>query len=128
MPDNLTVSSIAAVQIGNRPAAEPRAAAIEPQTQAEPFPAPSLITNPTLRLDAALGLVVIEFRNNRGDITTSIPSKRQLEAYQRWDETHLGPPPAGSNEASVRKPAQVAASTPATPGPDGTKPDMTPRA
>jgi hypothetical protein len=115
MPDNLTVSSVASVQIGSSPAAEQRAAPIEPQTQAEPVPAPPLMTNPTLRLDAALGLVVIEFRNDRGDITTSIPSKRQLQAYQRWNDTRFGPPPAGSSEALASKPPHVVARTPATP-------------
>jgi hypothetical protein len=101
--------------------------AIEPETQAEPSPTASLITNPTLRLDGTLGLVVIEFFNDRGDITTSIPTQQQLEAYQRWDATRFGPPPAGSSEASVRTPAQVAARTAATPGPAATKPSMTPQ-
>ena len=44
---------------------------------------------------ARLGLVVIEFRNDSGTVTTSIPSERQLEAYQRWETTQLGPAPAG---------------------------------
>jgi hypothetical protein len=38
--------------------------------------------NPTLRLDPALGLVVIEFVSKSGAITSSIPSQRQLTAYQ----------------------------------------------
>jgi hypothetical protein len=38
--------------------------------------------NPTLRLDSALGLVVIEFVSKSGAITSSIPSQRQLTAYQ----------------------------------------------
>ncbi len=39
--------------------------------------------NPSLRLDPALGLVVIEFRDESGDVSRSIPSVRQLEAYRR---------------------------------------------
>lgn len=42
--------------------------------QAEPAPVSSPIINPTLGLEPALGLVVIEFRNDSGAITTSIPS------------------------------------------------------
>jgi hypothetical protein len=51
--------------------------------------------NPSLQLDPALGLVVIEFRNDSGAVTDSIPSERQLEAYQRWATTHFGPVPNG---------------------------------
>jgi hypothetical protein len=40
------------------------------------------IPNPTLRLDAALGIVVIEFRTASGQISGSIPTERQLEAYR----------------------------------------------
>jgi hypothetical protein len=46
-------------------------------------------------LDPALGLVVIEFRNDAGAVTDSIPSERQLEAYQRWQTTQFGPVPHG---------------------------------
>lgn len=51
--------------------------------------------NPSLQLDPALGLVVIEFLNDSGAVTDSIPSERQLEAYQRWATTHFGPVPNG---------------------------------
>ena len=40
------------------------------------------IPNPTLHLDSALGLVVIEFVSQHGTITSSIPSQRELTAYQ----------------------------------------------
>jgi hypothetical protein len=38
--------------------------------------------NPTLQLDPALGLVVIEFVSKSGAVTTSIPSQRELLAYK----------------------------------------------
>jgi len=38
--------------------------------------------NPTLLLDAALGLVVIEFVSKSGAVTSSIPTQRQLAAYR----------------------------------------------
>jgi hypothetical protein len=51
--------------------------------------------NPSLQLDPVLGLVVIEFRNDAGNVTTSIPSERMIQAYQRWQNTHFGPAPDG---------------------------------
>jgi hypothetical protein len=49
--------------------------------------------NPSLRLDPALGLVVMEFRDQAGR-TATLPTERQLEAYRsargRPDPT---PPP-----------------------------------
>jgi hypothetical protein len=50
-----------------------------------PSPVPSF-TNPSLRLDSALGTVVIEFRNDSGTVTRSIPSQQQLDAYKRTGE------------------------------------------
>jgi hypothetical protein len=57
--------------------------------------------NPTLRLDAALGLVVIEFLSKSGAITTSIPTQRELTAYQ--DGT--AEPPGTQPAPTVHKPA-----------------------
>ena len=51
--------------------------------------------NPSLQLEPTLGLVVIQFRNDAGMVTNSIPSERQLRAYQRWATTQLGPAPRG---------------------------------
>ena len=49
--------------------------------------------NPTLELNAALGLFVIEFRNSAGAITNTIPSQQQLQAYKQWQESGVGSPP-----------------------------------
>ncbi len=43
--------------------------------------APSL-PNPRLRLEPSLGLVVIEFRDAVSDVATSIPTRRELDAYR----------------------------------------------
>ena len=67
-----------------------------PQPVSTPLPTP----NPTLRLDPALGMVVIEFHNTSGALTTSIPSQRQLAAYQKWSVTHVGPTPSGLHAAT----------------------------
>jgi hypothetical protein len=96
MPNDISLPAIAAVRAGGASAAEQRLPATDP-AQAPPSPA---VVNPSLRLDAGLGLVVIEFRNASGEITTSIPSQRQLQEYQRWAQTKLGPAPEGAADAS----------------------------
>lgn len=47
-------------------------------------------TNPALRLDPALGLVVIEFHDDAGKLTRSIPNQRQIDAYRLHDKTPPG--------------------------------------
>jgi hypothetical protein len=41
------------------------------------------LANPSLHLDLALNLVVLQFFNAQGLVTQSIPSQKQLEAYQQ---------------------------------------------
>ena len=133
MPSEISVQAVAVARSGSDGAIDPKVAtASELPAQAEPAPAPSPIINPTLRLDAALGLVVIEFRNDSGAVTTSIPSERQIAAYQRWDVTHFGPTPMGRDETSAsatvqpavhaspteRRPAQAATNTTPSPPPE----------
>ena len=64
---------------GDAPPARGSAAAREAPP---PKPGPPF-TNPDLRLDPALGLVVIEFHDDAGKLTNSIPSQRQIDAYRR---------------------------------------------
>ncbi len=45
---------------------------------AAPIPAPA----PRLRLEPALGLVVLEFQDSRGQVAETIPNARQLAAYR----------------------------------------------
>jgi hypothetical protein len=49
--------------------------------------------NPSLHLDESLGLVVLEFHNDAGTVTRSIPSTDQLDAYRRWLDERDGPNP-----------------------------------
>ena len=137
MPSEISVQAVAVARSGSDGAIDTKmATASEAPAQAEPAPAPSPIINPTLRLDAALGLVVIEFRNDSGTVTTSIPSERQIAAYQRWDVTHFGPTPMGRDETTAaahastgvqpavhaspteRQPTQVATDTTPSPPPE----------
>lgn len=62
-----------------RPAggASPREAAPAPPTP----PAP-LEPSPGLRLDPALNLVVLEFRDAKGKVVSTIPNAHQLAAYR----------------------------------------------
>jgi hypothetical protein len=114
----LPIQAAATVRSGSDNAGEAQA----PES-VSPAPAlsASVIVNPTLRLDAGLGLVVIEFRNDTGDVTTSIPSQRQIEAYQRWAQTHAGPDPSAASTGAVTSapvPA-VVASEPSVPSHTG---------
>lgn len=72
----------------------PPAGGTEPLGGAAPGAAPATTrapappgANPTLRFDPVLGLVVIEFHNAAGAVTSSVPSQRQIDAYRRWQET-----------------------------------------
>ena len=97
MSNDLTVPSVTTSAAVADPAGQTKGStdlpAAEPKLVA---PEPSLVgPNPSLQLDPALGLVVIQFRNDSGAVTNSIPSERQLQAYQRWATTHFGPAPSG---------------------------------
>lgn len=52
-------------------------------TEAGGNAAATAVPNPALRMDAELGLVVLEFRDARGELAASIPTKRELDAYRR---------------------------------------------
>jgi hypothetical protein len=107
MPNELAVESLPAVRTITDLAAVAKVGANQPSPQPEQAPSSSPYPNPSLRLDPALGIVVLEFRSDTGAVTTSIPSERQLQAYQRWDATHLGPAPAGraGNSGADPRPA-----------------------
>jgi hypothetical protein len=99
MPNDLVVQPLTAVRTGTEGSAEAKPAANQPLPQPERAANPSPIPNPSLRLDSALGLVVLEFRSDTGVVTKSIPSQRQLQAYQKWAATHAGPTPFADSAA-----------------------------
>ena len=39
--------------------------------------------NPSLRIDPALGIVIIAFHDDPGKVSCTIPTERQLDAYRR---------------------------------------------
>jgi hypothetical protein len=75
------VPGSAAPSRGNPPAPASAAPA------AKPVP---LFVNPSFQFDPTLGIVVIDFHNNTGAVTNSIPSQRQLEAYRTHREALPG--------------------------------------
>jgi hypothetical protein len=108
MPNDLAVQPLTAVRANTEIGSEAKAPVNLPPFHPEPTANPSPVTNPSLRLDPALGIVVLEFHNDAGAVTTSVPSQRQLQAYQKWDVTHFGPTPVGLQKPptpTLEKPA-----------------------
>jgi hypothetical protein len=84
MPSDLSIGAIAP-DSAIRAAEAPRSGAAAPSASAASASSDSTspgTPNPTLELDAALGLVVIEFLSKSGAVTTSIPTQRELTAYR----------------------------------------------
>src|SRR4051812_27179531 len=86
MPNELTVRAITAMPVSADRPAEPKAEPFPQPASAHPTEAHQAYINPTLRLDAGLGLVVIEFHDDLGKLTSSIPSQRQIEAYRQHEQ------------------------------------------
>ena len=104
MPNDLSISDLSGppaspVNIGNAGAAPAKFAATAASVQ-HTTPSPSSTPNPTLALNAALGLVVIEFRNAAGAVTSTIPTQQQLQAYQQWQDSGIGSPPSLGGSAT----------------------------
>ncbi len=82
MPNPIsTTAALSAPRAGTAPAVPP--------TLPPPLATGPGTPNPTLRLDPALGLVVLQF--NAGGQTQTIPTQQQLDAYRSGG---LAPPKA----------------------------------
>lgn len=52
--------------------------------------------NPRMRIETELNLVVLEFRDDAGEVRRSIPSPQEMDAYRlAAREAEEEPPPAG---------------------------------
>jgi hypothetical protein len=91
MPDDLTVSRAGGPSPHPEASAAPRP--VEPAAGAHNATGHP---NPTMRLDPALGVVVVAFHDEHGAVTTTIPTQQQLDAYRTWERTHGQTPPHGS--------------------------------
>ena len=110
MPNDWTIAGV------STPAGPPLATPAQAKAGAtiEPMGGGSALPNPTLQLDPSLGIVVIEFRNNAGQIANSIPTQQQLEAYRLRSEGTAKKPQAGDSTAT---PAEKPKSGPAKANP-----------
>jgi hypothetical protein len=68
-----------------------------PASVQEPAKAVPLFVNPSFQFDGPVGLVVIEFHDETGKVTSSIPNQRQLNAYRTHQETPPGETPAAAS-------------------------------
>ena len=90
MAGDITITPAATVPQAqpHRPDSAPPPAVSQPAAAAPQSGAGSTSTptapplNPSLHLDPALNLVVLQFFNAKGDVVQSIPSQKQLEAYR----------------------------------------------
>lgn len=61
--------------------------------------APPPLANPSVRLDAQLNIVVLEFYDANGEITRKLPTERQLRAYTMGQDPALPGAPAYDRDA-----------------------------
>ena len=109
MPNELTIQPVQTAQAASETTAEPKAAPFPTPHISHPAPTSQPYTNPSLHLDASLGLVVIEFRDEAGAITSSIPSQRQIEAYRMHQEALPGSQDATSPGSTSDRQAEPGA-------------------
>jgi hypothetical protein len=88
---NFAIAPVTSVQAAqpSRGVTVPAPAASAPSLTGASGPPP---VNPGLHLDPALNIVVLQFYDSKGDVTQSIPSQKQLQAYQQ----DSGQPPTAS--------------------------------
>jgi hypothetical protein len=110
------MSNLLSIQPGLPPRGSGDSAA--PTRNLAPAPAPvpkpvPLFVNPSFQYDSTVGLVVIDFHDNTGRVTNSIPSQQQLDAYRshRAFLPREGPPPTAQSPSSP-----ITQSPPATDG------------
>jgi hypothetical protein len=74
------------------------ATAAEPR-QGAPVKVPPPLSNPSVRLDPQLNIVILEFYNADGEITRKLPTERQLRAYTMGQDPTLPGAPAVNRDA-----------------------------
>lgn len=80
IPGDLSIGPVTPASKAPAPAAA-AAAAVLAAPAAPPVPSP-LFPNPALRIDPALGIVVMEVKDASGKVEDSFPTARQLNAYR----------------------------------------------
>ena len=117
MPSDLSVKTVGPAPGASENPAGPKPGLFTPPAQGSATAPSILVANPTLRFDVASGLVVIEFHDAAGDVTTSVPTLRQLEAYRIHSQSPPGqsPPHQASPGQSPPHQASPATGVPAAP-------------
>lgn len=105
MPSDLTIKAVASSNGPSENVIQPKPESFIPPANASPPQTGPPVVSPELQFDAALGLVVIEFRDATGQVTTTIPTRQQMEAYRMWSEPLPGggAPTAPSTAGARRK-------------------------
>jgi hypothetical protein len=95
VPSDISISPVAATWLaqplrtgvdptaGNAAAAQAQSAGVNLATIPNPV-------NPGFHLDPALNIVVLQFYDAEGNVTQSIPSQKQLDAYRTDDGASAG--------------------------------------
>lgn len=99
------MDSIAPLSSPTPTAPVPAPATAVATTPTHPAPAAPRLPNPAMRLDPALGIVVLEFRDRQGAPRT-IPNERELRAYRTAAQTSTpdtapAPPAADATPRAV---------------------------
>jgi hypothetical protein len=89
MSNQLSLQAVPAIPGSGENIAPSRNAAPAQTPAAKPVP---LFVNPSFRFDPTVGLEVMEFHDDTGRMTNSIPSQRQLAAYRDHQATPPGEP------------------------------------
>jgi hypothetical protein len=112
MSNDLSIQAVAQPNPGSG-ATAPSKSAVAAAPVEQTTPTATDAPNPTLALNAALGLVVIEFRNSSGAVVSSIPTTQQIHAYQAWQDSGIGRPPNLGASMTTAGPAAVSVPAPA---------------
>jgi hypothetical protein len=112
MPSDVSVKAVGPVLGTSENPAGPNLEKFTPPALTPPSAPPVLVISPSLRFDPASGLVVIEFHDQAGDVTTSIPTLQQLEAYRIWGRPSEGPAASGVAHSANAKDTHTAAVQP----------------
>jgi hypothetical protein len=95
-PVGIAPAAIDRAGSGSAAAPQPLASSATPASAVASAP----VSNPMLRVDPTLNLVVMEFYNTAGSMVQSIPSQQQLATYHALNATSATPPAAGSGAAA----------------------------
>ncbi len=100
-PDPVAVqraSAVTAAGTASSGSAALAANAAEPR-QGAPIKVPPPLSNPSVRLDPQLNIVILEFYNADGEISRKLPTERQLRAYTMGQDPALPGAPAVNRDA-----------------------------